>query len=479
MAGTEYSDAQLVANTLAGDRDAFGRIVAKYQTLICSLAYSRLGNIGQSEDVAQDTFVVAWCHLRHLRDPEKLRAWLCGILRNRIQKYLHREGREPAHDAEPIELADHTPAPDPLPSEESVTREEEAILWKSLSKIPEIYREPLILFYREHQSITSVALQLDLTEDTVKQRLSRGRKLLQEEVATFVERTLDRTAPTGAFSAMVLAALPVVTGSAAATAGAATAAKGAGATKFGFLGAWLAPYLGIFSGLAVGWMSVRLAPTEAERRVKLRSLIALWGFILGWCFIAKPAVYALGRHYQWNDQTWVGVLAGFWWFYAAVVAGVIVVFFRRVLAVREQFEATGGASVPLADRKRLAVAVALHLACCWVAYLAWEAADRIWAAIIIAGMIPMAGWYLYQLRRKAGSVSMRASAKHMTLLCGLILLALNLRLDVWVAARRGVSVAEVHQFLPVWLIPLLSVALIAWVAALIAITKPKAKATSR
>ena len=42
----EDSDAQLVSRTLAGDRDAFSRIVARYQILICSLAYSRIGHLG-------------------------------------------------------------------------------------------------------------------------------------------------------------------------------------------------------------------------------------------------------------------------------------------------------------------------------------------------------------------------------------------------------------------------------------------------
>src|SRR5437660_6540357 len=71
--------------------------------LICSLAYSRIGNLGQSEDIAQETFITAWKHLRHLREPAKLRSWLCGIVRNRIHKNLRREGHEPAHQAEPLD----------------------------------------------------------------------------------------------------------------------------------------------------------------------------------------------------------------------------------------------------------------------------------------------------------------------------------------------------------------------------------------
>ena len=124
----ECSDSELVSRSLAGDRDAFSRIVSRYQTLICSLAYSRIGNLGQSEDIAQETFITAWKHLRLLREPVKLRAWLCGIVRNRMHKQLRREGREPAHHAESLEIIHDSPANEALPSEDAVSREEEAIL---------------------------------------------------------------------------------------------------------------------------------------------------------------------------------------------------------------------------------------------------------------------------------------------------------------------------------------------------------------
>jgi RNA polymerase sigma factor (sigma-70 family) len=203
------TDAELVGETLTGNRDAFGQIVSRYQSLICSLAYSATGSLGQSEDLAQETFITAWKRLSHLRERDKLRAWLCGIARNRINNFLRREGREPNHQAEPIDEASESHSPEPLPVEHTISQEEEAILWRSLERIPETYREPLILFYREHQSIEAVAANLELSEDAVKQRLSRGRKLLQEQVLAFVEGALARTNPGKVFTLGVLAALPV------------------------------------------------------------------------------------------------------------------------------------------------------------------------------------------------------------------------------------------------------------------------------
>src|SRR5205807_6638366 len=77
------TDAELVAACLAGDREALRRIVDRYQRLLCSLAYSATGSLSESEDLAQEAFVDAWRQLRTLREPEKLRPWLCGILRTR------------------------------------------------------------------------------------------------------------------------------------------------------------------------------------------------------------------------------------------------------------------------------------------------------------------------------------------------------------------------------------------------------------
>jgi RNA polymerase sigma factor (sigma-70 family) len=215
------NDAELVGESLSGNRHAFGQIVARYQSLVCSLAYSATGSLSQSEDLAQETFVTAWKQLAGLREPEKLRAWLCRIARNLAYDTIRKQGREPSHAAELLETAHESPSPEPSPTERAISNEEREILWRSLEKIPEIYREPFILFYREHQSIEAVAQNLELTEDAVKQRLSRGRKLLHEQVLAFVEGALEKTSPGNFFTVAVIAALPLLaTSTKAATVGA-------------------------------------------------------------------------------------------------------------------------------------------------------------------------------------------------------------------------------------------------------------------
>jgi RNA polymerase sigma factor (sigma-70 family) len=284
MSTAPDSDARLVAESLAGHRDAFGQIVARYQALVCSLAYSATGNLSQSEDLAQETFLRAWKELPRLREPSKLRPWLCGIVRYLVSKTRRRENREPTHAAEPLEIAPESVAVEPEPPDHIIRREEEALLWSSLERIPETYREPLVLFYREHQSVENVAAALNLSGDAVKQRLSRGRKLLHKEVLAFVEGALERTSPGKAFTAGVVAALPaLVLPAKGATLGTATvmaqgtsAAKGAGI--MGTIGAVTAPIGAVTGGLFAIRGRIQNARSERERRFLLR---ASWG-ILAW-----------------------------------------------------------------------------------------------------------------------------------------------------------------------------------------------------
>jgi RNA polymerase sigma factor (sigma-70 family) len=471
MTAAQDTDAELVSRTLAGDRDAFSRIVSRYQILICSLAYSRIGHLGLSEDVAQETFITAWKHLRLLREPEKLRAWLCGIVRNRIHKSLQREGREPVRAAESLDAMDDSPAQEALPSEQTIGREEEAILWRSLERIPELYREPLILFYREHQSVGTVAAELELSEDAVKQRLSRGRKLLQEEVHAFVEDTLRRTAPGQAFSGAVLAALPAAP---AALAGVGAAGKGAAAAKAGFLGMWLAPFIGILGGIFAHWLVVRSAPTAHERRVKTIGFISLWVFVLAWCIPGQFAVQAMSEHFEWSVPTFYAVMAGFWWFYAAICVGITVVMFRRFIAIRRQSEENGeianSIKKPMTPGARVKVAAGVNLAFfSWLIYIAWRANDPVWAVISTVAMVTMGGLYFFQISGRTGKAAMRAVAGQLALTWVVVLVILNCRLEAWIVTLRGSSTFP----LPGWVIPVLTLGLVCWFGLLMLATRPK------
>jgi len=244
------SDAELVAEVLEGNRDAFGRLVARYQSSVCALIYSACGSLSQSEDLAQETFIIAWRKLGQLEESAKFKSWLHGIARNLVNNTFRRQARNPLAVSDPWDETLGAVTPAANPTEQAIGREEEAILWRSLEQIPETYRESLVLFYREHRSIEQVAATLELSEEAVRQRLSRGRKLLQERVIAFVEGTLERSAPGAAFTVCVMAALPALTFSAKAAALGTAAKAGAAVKSAGLAGLFgkilpLAPFAGM------------------------------------------------------------------------------------------------------------------------------------------------------------------------------------------------------------------------------------------
>ena len=312
MPGTADNDAELVSASLSGNRDAFGQIVARYQSLVCSLAFSATGSLSASEDLAQETFVTAWKQLAGLREPEKLRAWLCGIARNLINNSLRKQGREPSHRAESLEEISESHSPEPLPVEQAISNEELAILRRSLEKIPEIYREPLVLFYREHQSIEAVAQNLELSEDAVKQRLSRGRKLLHQEVLAFVEGALARTNPGQAFTLGVLAALPVsvATSAKAATAAVVAAKTGAtatGATFASVLAVLVGPVIGLIGGYIGLRSSLKAAQTSRERSSLICYNKTIIAAVIIFVVTLLLFIFAVGRFWKHHPVLVIGL----------------------------------------------------------------------------------------------------------------------------------------------------------------------------
>ena len=209
------SDAELVHGARRGDRRAFVEIVARYQAMVCGIALSILGDFAASEDAGQEAFLTAWRKLSDLREPERLRAWLAQIARNAALGQL-RCRREYAALDEGLAVPDNSAGP----AESAANEEEAALVREFLSRLPETYRLPLVLYYREGRSVRAVAETLDLTEDAVKQRLARGREMLREQMSGLVETVLSRTGPTAVFTMGVAVAIGALAAPAAVAAGA-------------------------------------------------------------------------------------------------------------------------------------------------------------------------------------------------------------------------------------------------------------------
>lgn len=289
------NEVELLQASVGGNREAFGSIVEQYQSLICGITYSATGNLGKSEELAQETFIRAWKGLGRLKEPGKFRSWLCTIARNVVRSSIKRRVQDAIDAAEPLAAAEKIQSAEAGPIERVISQEQHTLVWGALQGIPETYREPIVLFYREKQSISQVASGLGLSEDVARQRLSRGRKMLKAEIATVVEDVLGRTRPSKVFTVAVVAALPALTAKTVTAATAGIAVKGARVAKAAFLsgisGAVLGPIVGLLGGIFGTWASIKHTKSARERRFVVTMSIVVWLALV--LLIAVPLVLAL------------------------------------------------------------------------------------------------------------------------------------------------------------------------------------------
>jgi RNA polymerase sigma factor (sigma-70 family) len=263
------NDNDLVRASLQGSPKAFGVLVGRYQSLVCAITYSATSSVEKSEELAQEVFLRAWRSLSQLQDLSRFRAWLCSIARSTVQNWFRDRQRDVLGRAAPLDAAADMPSEESGPEEAAMIQEQKAVVQQALAEIPEALREPLILFYREQKSIQEVARQFDLTENTARQRISRGRKLLRKQVAHMVETTLARTRPGKAFTTAVLVCIAGTAGkssAAVAVVGAASAA-GQSAGLASLLSGATARIAAVAAGLALvtaGFLAYRQFVRSAE-----------------------------------------------------------------------------------------------------------------------------------------------------------------------------------------------------------------------
>jgi RNA polymerase sigma factor (sigma-70 family) len=236
MANEIANEIELLGKCLKGSNDAFGGIVAKYQSLVCAITYSATGDVATSEDMAQEVFVNAWKNLRQLKDLSKFRAWLCSIARNVVCNHLRDKKRDIAVRGVPMDSFGDISYESSEPVDRMISREQEAVVREALGRIPEEYREPLVLFYREEQSVREVAAQLELSEEAVRTRLSRARLMLKNEVEMMIEKTIGRSRPGKAFTAAVMAGIAGIGVGSSGAASIAGSGTGAGAATTAAVG---------------------------------------------------------------------------------------------------------------------------------------------------------------------------------------------------------------------------------------------------
>ena len=157
---TNPTDAELVASSLAGNRDAFETIVARHRRHVYQLCYRFVGNHEDASDLAQDVFIRAYRGLRTFKGESSLGTWLYRIAVNVSLNKVGAKGPKPEPlDALLLANDERAAAPDEDAGDALLRHERAAQVRAAIARLPKKQRATLILrVYHEltHEQIAAI-----------------------------------------------------------------------------------------------------------------------------------------------------------------------------------------------------------------------------------------------------------------------------------------------------------------------------------
>ena len=181
-------DGYIIHKCLNGEAEAFGLLVDKYKESIYALAYSKVHNFHDAEDITQETFIKAFQNLRSLRWWDNFMAWLYAITSNLCKDWIRARARRP--DREFVE--DQEPGVSSRPAMQSY-RENLVIesVHEALDSLPEVYSQVLVLHYFSGMKVREIARFLGTSTSTIARRLREARLQLKGEMLAMMRTTFD------------------------------------------------------------------------------------------------------------------------------------------------------------------------------------------------------------------------------------------------------------------------------------------------
>lgn len=173
-------DAEIVADVLAGNREAFAVLAERYAGPLAALAYDRLGAVPEAQDAVQETLVVAFERLSTLRDPSRLGAWMYEILRNLCALRIRRRSVERTHGRRIAEERAHFTTATPL--DRMVADERLVKLREAVAGLSPSLRDAVTVRYLGGAKRREAAAILELSQEAFDKRIERALRELRERM---------------------------------------------------------------------------------------------------------------------------------------------------------------------------------------------------------------------------------------------------------------------------------------------------------
>lgn len=184
------TDEELVAATLAGNRDRFGDLVERYQGRLVNYLFRLLRNADDAHDLAQDVFVKVYQVLDRFDPQYRFSTWLFRVAQNAAIDQIRRRRLKLVsmrqEDTEGEERDWDLPSPERGPYGELRNRERGDAIQEAIEALPWEYRELILLRHYGDLPYDEIARVKEMPLGTVKNKLFRGRQMLKEKLQDFL-----------------------------------------------------------------------------------------------------------------------------------------------------------------------------------------------------------------------------------------------------------------------------------------------------
>jgi RNA polymerase sigma-70 factor (ECF subfamily) len=170
---------ELVLAAQAGDNDAFGALVNRFERMVQAVCWQRLRNHAEAQEAAQEVFIKAFEKLDQLEEPAAFPGWLRSIA---VRQSINRSTRRsPALAMEPHTLEGFD-GENEAPLSSLLARERVSQLHEGLDRLATLDRSTLVAIYLNGQSLLEMSDKFAAPVGTIKRRLHVARKRLAKEL---------------------------------------------------------------------------------------------------------------------------------------------------------------------------------------------------------------------------------------------------------------------------------------------------------